>query len=221
MSNTKQVDQATPTITQPTNTDAKKVAVAQALVAQMAKSPLWATSPDVQAAAKAWGTSATNLTTNVAAIAALKTQLKVAEAAQLTLRRSWRVAKKQVLSTVDTACAGSADAVKGFSFDVLEHEMAPPQAAPSGLVGAPGASPGEATIKWSRGSALHGFLVQHATDAANATTYSAVSASTKTRYTLGGLAPSGSAVWVRVAAIDPHAASGQSPWSAWVSATVR
>jgi hypothetical protein len=28
-------------------------------------------------------------------------------------------------------------------------------------------------------------------------------------------------VYFRVAAIDPHAPLGQSPWSTWVSATVR
>jgi hypothetical protein len=94
-------------------------------------------------------------------------------------------------------------------------------AAVDGITGSPGATAGQATWKWPRGNARHGFLVQHATDVANAATYSPQLACTKTRYTLGGLAPSGSTVSLRVAAVDPHAPTAQSPWSVWVSATVR
>ena len=88
-----------------------------------------------------------------------------------------------------------------------------------GITGSPGATVGTATWKWPRGLAKHGFLVQHATDVANVATYSPQLACTKTRYTLGGLVPSGSSVCLRVAAVDPHAATAQSPWSVWVSGT--
>jgi hypothetical protein len=64
-----------------------------------------------------------------------------------------------------------------------------------------------------------GFVVQHATDTANATTYSPQALCSKTKYTLENL-PSGSVVHFRVAAADARAASGMSPWSDWVAAMV-
>jgi hypothetical protein len=214
-------DSAQPTIKQPTTTDSEKVAVAHSTTASMAKSPLWATSPDVQAAAKAWGQSADDLDANVKVLADLRNQLAAAEAKQLALRRNWRACKRQVVSTVSFVCAGSADDVKGFSLDVITRATPSLLGAVEGVTSAPGASVGQATVKWPRGLAKHGFVVQHATDVANVATYSPQLPCTKTKYTLGGLAPSGSSVFFRVAAVDPRATSGMSPWSAWIAATVR
>jgi hypothetical protein len=215
------VNQAQPTIKQATTTNAEKVAVAHSTTASMAKSPLWATSPDVQAAAKAWSLSADDLDANVKAIADLRNQLAAAEAKQLTLLRNWRACKRQVLSTVSILCAGSAEEVMGFSLDVVTRGTPSLLGAIDGITASPGASVGQATVKWPRGLASHGFIVQHATDVANVATYSPQLPCTKTKYTLGGLAPSGSSVFFRVAAVDPRATSGMSPWSAWIAATVR
>jgi hypothetical protein len=220
-SKAKPVDRAQPTIKLPTATDSQRVDVARSTTTSMAKSALWGTSPDVQAAAKAWNLSADAIEANAKIIADLHHQLAVAEAKQLANRRDWRACKRQVLSTVSLVCAGSADDVKGFSLEVITYTVASPLAAVDGITGSPGAKVGEAAWKWPRGLGRHGFLVQHATDVANVATYSPQLACTKTRYTLGGLAPSGSNVSLRVAAVDPHVPTGQGPWSAWVSATVR
>jgi|HubBroStandDraft_4_1064222.scaffolds.fasta_scaffold172226_1 hypothetical protein len=217
----KPVDRAEPTIKQAMRTDAQKVSVASSITASMAKSPLWAGSPDVQTAAKAWSAAGTSIGTNAALITDLKNQLSVAEAAQEENRRTYGACKRQVLSTVSIACAGSADNVKGFSLDVVTRVPASLLAAVDGVTTSLGAAPGEAAMAWLLGLARHGFLVQRATDSGNAATYSAPTACTKTKYTFGGLSPSGSTVFVRVAAIDPLAVTGQSPWSAWVAATVR
>jgi hypothetical protein len=80
---------------------------------------------------------------------------------------------------------------------------------------------GQAGVKWPRGLARHGFLVQHATNSQDPATYSGWLPSTKSRYMLGGLAPSGSTMSFRVAAIDPSSPTNQTPWSAWCAATVR
>ena len=220
-STAKPVDQAEPTLKQATRTDAQKVNVAHATTTSMAQSPLWGGAGDVQSAAKAWSQSADDLDGNAKVIANIKLQLAAAEAKQLTLRRNWRVCKRHVLSTVSIVCAGSADAVKGFSFAVITRTPASLLAAVEGITSSQGAATGEATIEWPKGLARNGFLVQHATNAADATTYSAPIACTKTRYTLAGASPSGSSVSFRVAAVDPLAPSGQSPWSVWVAATVR
>jgi hypothetical protein len=62
--------------------------------------------------------------------------------------------------------------------------------------------------------------VQHATDPGNAATFSPSIPSTKPRFVLDGL-PSNASVSVRVAAIDPASATGQSSWSPWVLGNAR
>ena len=54
-------------------------------------------------------------------IADLKNQLAVAEAKQRTLRRAWRGVQRAGRRTLAIVCAGSADAVKGFSLAVVVH----------------------------------------------------------------------------------------------------
>lgn len=217
----KPVDRAEPTIKKATRTDSQKVDVAHSTTASMAKSPLWASSPDVQSAATAWNKTADDLASNAKVISDLRNQLKTAESKQQQTRRSYRACKRQVLSTVSLVCAGSADSVKGFSLDVITRATASLLEAVEGITTSPGKVAGEATAQWARGLARHGFLVQHATNAADPATYSANIAWTKTKYTLGGAGPSGSSVYFRVAAVDPRSPTGQSPWSAWVAATVK
>jgi hypothetical protein len=136
-------------------------------------------------------------------------------------RRAWRAAKKQVLGTADVLCAGSADDLKAYGFEVLSRTS--PGAAiatPDGLTTMAGKAVGEATVSWPKGGARHGFVVQHGTDVANQATYSAPIPSTTRKFTLKG-GVSGSNVYFRVAAIDPSSSTGMTAWSAWVSGTVR
>jgi len=220
-SRAKPEDRAEPTLKQATNTDAEKVNVAYATAASMAKSPLWPTATDVQSAAKAWTVSADDLGANAKIIADLRNQLKAAEAKQLQLRRKYRSCRKQVLSSVAVVCAGSASDVTGFSLDVITRTAAKPLDAMTGITTQPGANIGDATAKWLRGLARHGFIVQHATDTANAATYSPAIPCTHVTYTVKNAGASGSTVYLRVAAVDPTSPTGMSPWSAWIAATVR
>ena len=82
-----------------------------------------------------------------------------------------------------------------------------------------GALTGEVEAIWAKGIAVHGFLVQRATDPSNPSTISGPFACTRPRFVLSDL-PSGAVVHVRVAAIDP-ASPGQSPWSAWIIGNAR
>ncbi len=214
------VDRAVATIRKETGTDALKVSVTNSLGQAMAKSPDWAAATDVQTAVKAWTANAAALGTDAQTIAGLRAQLNAAEAAQEGLRRDWQASRAQVISTVTVFCGGSADKVAGFNLDVVSHQRLGAMATPTGLSVNPGTGTGEVEASWSRGLARAGFLLQHATDPTNAATVSAVTAWTKTKFTLGGL-PSNANVSFRVAAIDPSAATGQSPWSGWVGGNAR
>jgi hypothetical protein len=133
----------------------------------------------------------------------------------LTIRRDWLASRKQVVSTVTVFAAGSTDTIKGFNLDVIQHGRLGPLAAPTDLSVNPGAELGEIVATWDKGIAVHGFVVQHATDPNNAATLSPSIPSTKPKLVVRGL-PSNAAVSFRVAAIDPASPTGQSPWSVWV-----
>jgi hypothetical protein len=214
------VERATATIKKATHTDVLKVSVTSSISQAMQQSPSWATATDVQTAVKAWSADATAIATNATLIAALREQLGAAEIKQVGLRRDWVAGKQQVLSTITVFCGGSADMVKGFNLDVVTHARIGLLAAPQGLAVNPGKVAGEVVAKWAKGIAVHGFVVQHATDPTNAATVSAPTPSTKPRFTLDGMVSSAN-VSVRVAAIDPASPTGMSPWSAWVVGNAR
>jgi len=216
----KPVDTATPTLRKPKRTDGERIALARSTTAAMQASALWATAPALQQAAKLWGTVTDSIESNVTVIAGHRTALAAAEAAQRGLRRNWNDATRQVIAAAAIVCGGSADQVHALGFDVLTHAALGLLGAPVGLVTSLGTATGEAVFRWSRGDALHGFLVQHASDVTNPATVSAAVASTRSKFTLTG-APTGSVVHFRVAAIDPASPTGQTPWSDWIAGTVR
>jgi len=221
-SKAKPEDRATPTIHAPTRTDVQKVSVTHAITQSAKQSAGWATAPAVQAAVNAWDKAAADIDANTSVVTGLRSQLRLAEGKQLVLRRAWKAAKKQVLGTLDVQCAGSADDVKAFGFDAFVRvptgglSLTPPDP----IAVKAGKLSGEVIVSWPKGAAKHGFLVQHTADVANAAIYSAVIACTQAKKTLTGFAP-GAHVFVRVAAVDPTEASGQTPWTAWVAATAR
>ncbi len=155
---------AVATIKKKTNTDVLRVAVTHEITQAMPQSPNWSTATDVQSSVKTWGAGADALDANAKVIANLRAQLKAAEAKQLTLRRDWTAAKKQVLTNVTVFCGGSADMVKTFYVDVITRTRLGILPAPTNLTVNPGKVPGEVVSMWDKGVAGHGFLVQHATD---------------------------------------------------------
>ena len=202
-------------------TDVEKIGATNTHVTAMKASSNWVNAPaSVQTATTAWSAAASAIATNATTIAGLRSQLAQAEAAQRTLRRKWSDATRQILGALAAWCDGSADMVTQLGFGVLSHTSLGPLAIPSNLTTSPGASAGESTVKWDRGNAHHGFLVQHATDVTNVATFSAFNPCTKSRFTLEG-AVSASVVSFRVAAIDPSSKTGMTAWSGWVAGTVR
>ncbi len=217
---TPHVDRARPVLNQPTRTDADKVAATHTSTASMQTSPHWAAAPDVQGAVTKWGQAADALSAKSDLAQKLRLQLATAMSdLRIARRRPGRRSAGHVLSTVNVFSQGSVvDTVKSFSLEVQNRTAPGAPQAPINLTVVRGAKPGEVVAQWKRiGSVSHGFVVQHATDMANPTTYSAYAPSTKMRCTLDGL-PSGSNVYVRVAAIDPT--EGLGPWSPWVQGPV-
>ena len=221
MSNTtKAADRARPAIRAADRTDAQKVSVARAVTTGAKSGPGWATATDLQAASKVWTKVSDDMEANATVLTGLRSQLAIAEGKQVSLRRSWSAARRQVLGTADVLCAGSADDLKAYGFEVLLHLAGPAIVPPTTVHTEPGKAPGMVKVSWTKGSGRHGFVLQTATDVSNAGTYSALIPVTGTKYNYAG-ALSGSVVHFRVAAIDPSEATGHTPFSAWASGTAR
>ena len=217
----KPVDRATPVIRKPKATDVQKISVTRGITSTMKSTPQWASSPELQALVQTWNSAADAVESNAKVVTAARNALAALEATQRANRHAWHVATREVTAKVAAVAQGSSDTVHALGFDVFTHVGAVAQdVAPGGLNAQPGTAPGEAIVSWQKGTAKNGFLVQRATDPANAATYSSVIPSTKTKYVAEG-EKSSSVVYFRVAAIDPTKASGLSPWSDWVACTVR
>jgi hypothetical protein len=214
-------ERAVPVMAKARRTDVDKLDATNSLVGAMKASSDWVSAPaSVQTATTAWSAAALAIANNAITISQLRSQLAQAEAAQRTLRRKWSDVTRQILGALAAWCDGSADMVTRLGFGVMSHAALGTLAVPSNLTTALGAMPGESTVKWVRGNAHHGFVVQHATDVANAATYSVPVPCTKSRFTLEA-AVSASVVHFRVAAIDPSSKTGIGAWSDWVAGTVR
>ena len=219
-SKAKPVDRATPVLKKSRVTDAEKVSVTRSTTTGMKAAPQWSTSPALQAASTAWNAAADAVESNGKIVADLRTQLAAAEAAQRTNRQVWTFATKQLTAQVAVTAEGSSDAVHALGFDVITRGGPIAQVAPEGLHTAPGKVLGEGIFTWKRGTARHGFLVQHAADPSNPATVSPPVPCTKTKYKIEG-AVSATIVHFRVAAIDTTSSTGSGPWSDWVACTVR
>ena len=214
------VDRAVPVIRTLDRSDKAKVALTKALEQSMPASPDWAQSPGVQAALQVVSKGAQAIDANATVVVGLRTSLSDAMAKQRTLRRDWGASTKNLLGAVEVQCGGSVDKVTAFGLGVRNFGNVGLLAAPTNVVLVLGASAGSVKASWDKGNANHGFVVQHATDAANPTSYSVVAPNTKSKCTVTGLTP-GSLVYFRVAAVDPRAPESQSPWSDWASTHAR
>jgi hypothetical protein len=216
------VDRAVATLSKPTTTDAEKVSVTATAVTGIQNSPHYGAAPqELPAAVTNWAKIGQSLGTNGKTCTDLRAQLKVAESTQRKLRVQWSGYKKQVLSTITVFCDGDIAMMQSFAVDVLHHGTpgASLPDAPSNIVTFLGKLLGEAGCEWDRGNERH-WVVQWATDAANAATYSPKIPWSKRKYVLGGQ-PSGSHVYFRVAVQSSRAPEGHGAWSAWIAATVR
>jgi hypothetical protein len=222
MSNKKKppADRAVATTKRSTRTDVEKVNVTHEISAAMPQSPDWATATELQGFVKTWLADADSIDAQAKVVAGHRADLKTAVAKLLSLRQDWQVSRSQVLSAATALCSGSADRVKALNLDVLTHERHGLLEAVTGVTVGPGKFPGDVIAAWLRGLAQHGFLVQHATNPADATTISAAIPCTKRKLTLTGM-PVGASISFRVAAIDPASPTGMTPWSAWVVGSAR
>ena len=177
--------------------------------------------PLVQTATNAWATENTTLDTNAQTIAGLEKQLGVSRANQLVNLRRWTLQRQGVLSAINLFCDGSSDTMATFGVAVASSTRARRRRA-------------RRSASWRRKDKVsravawqwfltpqnrYGFMVQHATNVADATTYSQPMACSKRSFKLLLQTP-GTTISLRVMALDPALPTGQTDWSGWAPSLV-
>jgi hypothetical protein len=220
VSNKKKADHAIARFTEPTATEAEKVSAAQTHIAGIKASVNWATATGVQTATNAWATETTAVDTGAKVIADLEKQLGVARTNQLANLRRWTLQRQAVLSAINLFCDGSKDTMQTFSVAVAAATARPPASTPVGLTARKGKVSREVAWQWVlTPKNRHGFMVQHATNVADPTTYSQPVSCSKRSFKLLLQTP-GTTISLRVMGLDPSLPTGQTDWSAWVSIMV-
>jgi hypothetical protein len=211
------VDRATPQLDTTAN-PVKMVTTGTAAIAKINASANIAAAPDVQAAIIPWTAANTALDTNNKSKAAGKAAVALAETNQPILMRRWGVRKDAVMVAIAAYGDGSKDLVQTF-VAVEEREPPPPAVVPVNLRAMKVNKPTIASVRWDPTPGARGYLLQHATNPADPTTYSAAISTPGARFHLPGQAPA-TMVYFRVLACDPALPNGQTAYTAWVGVAV-
>jgi hypothetical protein len=215
------VDRATPTLKKPTaDTPAALVTSTNEAVVKITGSPGYAAaSTDVVTNTKALGTASTNLDANNQAKTKAAAALAQAEKNEPPLVRRVGAARRALIGAVDVFADGSKETVLGLGLEVETPQPAPEAGLPENLRPMKVLKSANASTRWDPMPGAHGYLLQHATNPSDATTYSAALVVTRARYRLAGQTP-GQTIYFRVAALDTKLAGGQTAYTAWVAVIV-
>jgi hypothetical protein len=213
---TSKADHAVARFTEPMETEAEKVSAANTHIASIKASSNWAAATGVQAATNDWATATAAVQAGTQSIATLEKALGVARTSQLANLRRWGLQRQALLGAINLFSDGSKDTMATFGVAVAAPTEHQPAAVPVGLMGRKETLSRTVAWEWfltprNRG----GFMVQHATNVADATTYSPPTACSRRSFKLTLQAP-GTTISLRVMALDPTLPSGQTDWSGWV-----
>jgi hypothetical protein len=213
------VDRATPQIQEPTVTPEQKVATGNDTLAKINASTNIASATDVASAAKLWAAANTALDTNNQAKTKARSDLATAETNEPALLRRWQVRKDATLTAIEAFGDGSKQLVQSFNVPVEERRARPTPGVPVNLRPMKIKTPTFASVRWDPTLGARGYLVQHATNPADATTYSAQIATSQARYHLAAQT-TGTTIYFRVLACNKALPNGQTAYTAWVSVLV-
>jgi hypothetical protein len=212
------VDHATPQITETSQSAEQLFEDGTKIVANITASTALTNAPDVQTALKALGAANAALGTNNASKAAGRLQLDTALTAEGPLVRRWGIRKRALVSAIEVAGDGSADLVAAFNVAVEKREPRPDAVVPVNLRPMKTAKSGCASVRWDTTAGATGYMLQHATNPADPTTYSPQIHVSAAKYRLPGTP--GATVYFRVLALDASLPLGQTAFCAWVAAIV-
>jgi len=215
-------DHATARFTEVMNTPAEKVAGADIHIAAIKASSNWAVpaATDIQTGTNLWASETANVSASETLIASLEKQLATARGDQLANLRRWGQRRAGVLTAINVFCDGSKDKMLTWGVALAAAGVHVGASVPVHLEGMKSKKPGVASLRWwGTAKTPQGFLVQHATNPVDPTTYSAPIQCSKRSFQLLGQIP-GATVHFRVLGVDSTLAGGQTAWTAWAVVVV-
>jgi hypothetical protein len=213
------IDQATPRIAGVMSTSEEMVTLGTNTVAKVLASANIGNAPGVKAAATAWSVEITALAANNTAKATARAMLDTAIVNELQLVRSFGKNRRALAVAIDLFANGSKDTVQSFGVDVEARQARPAATIPVNLRPMKVKKTNYGSVRWDPTVGAQGYMLQHATNTADATTFVAPIMTTAARYYLGGQTP-GATVYFRVAALDTALTGGQTGFTAWVAVMV-
>jgi hypothetical protein len=215
----KKVDRATPQIIEKGQGAEQLVTSGNDIIGNITASAALAGAPAVQAVLKTWATANANLDANNKSKAAGKLQLDTALANEGPLVRRWGTSKRAVLSAIEVAADGSAEIVQSFNVAVEKRQPKPAATVPANLRPMKVHKSNAASVRWDPTLGAKGYMLQHATNPSDATTYSPQIHVSESKYHFGGQT-AGATIYFRVLALDASLPTGQTAFTAWVPVIV-
>ena len=214
------VDQATPKIGPPPKDTAEALVTdGLATVTRVLASPNIGSAGGVSAAANAWNADLLALQKNNTNKSNARDLLATAITNEPPLVRAVHAGKRGLVSAIDTFSKGSKDMVQSFTVDVEQRTPRPEATVPVDLRPMKTTKSATARARWAPTPGADGYMLQHATNTADATTYAAPFRVAVAHYDLVGQTP-GTTIYFRVAAVDSRLPGGQTAFTAWVGVFV-
>ena len=213
------VDRATARVGEKMSTPEEMVTQGMAAAGRVMASTNIGSASDVKTTATAWNASLVLLQINNTNKSKARADLDTAISNEPSLVRDCNLNKRQMLAAIDVFSKGSKDMVKSFNVEVEARQTRPEATVPVNVRPMKVNRPTYASVRWNPTIGAQGYMLQHATNTADASTYAAPIRVTQARYHLGGQT-AGTTVYFRVAALDTAVPGGQTAFSAWVAVVV-
>jgi hypothetical protein len=220
MSSKVKVDRAHPLIEQAGNAEAI-VVEGEAAVAGVEASPHYndPAAADVQGKTKSYAAAILALKANNTAKQNGRIMLEQATTAEPVLIRRVGTQRRGLTNAIEAFADGSKDVALTFVKKLEEKHAAPDATTPENLRPFKHPKHADAACRWDPSPGAEGYLVQHCTNTADASTYSAALHSTEAKFHLLGQT-AGTTIYFRVAALDKKLPGGQTEWTVWVGVFV-
>ena len=213
------VDRATPRITGGRSKPTKMVDSANKSIAAILGSSNISKAGGVASAANDWSDANTALDTNNQNKAKGHALLEAAILAEPPLVRRWYDRTVAVETAIRLFADGSKEVAQSFEVPVAQKTTTPEATVPQNLRPMKVKKPSNASGRWDKVPGATGYLLQHASNPNDPSTYSAPINCTGVMYHLPGQTV-GTTVYFRVLAIDKRLPGGQTAYTAWVAVLV-
>jgi hypothetical protein len=212
------VDQARPVIPEG-KTPVDMVTEGQDTLNKVRASSNYGSAPGVQAAATTFGSALTALLANNEAKAKARADLETAEANEPVCVRRLNAQRRSLNSAIEVFADGSKDVANSFGAPLAGKETTPEAITPVNLRGMQSKTHDRAGVRWDPVPGAHGYILQHATNQNDPTTFSAEMSVRGAKFWLAGQTR-GTTIYFRVLACDDRLPNGRTTYTGWLGVLV-